>query len=76
MGGRLKSLPLSQLKIKPRMHLLVYGEARYLFNKQFSCSIFDTLEDIFIHLSQEKFLPKIILFTPGCSSLDQFTSYQ
>ena len=74
LGGIAKSGSFKKLKIRKDDIILSYGRDRFKIVKEVGGIYFDNLDDI------KKFIRRIkeevyILFSPGCSSLDQYSSY-
>ena len=74
LGGIHKSSPFS-IKVKDDDLVLIYGKDSSLINSQIKGKIFINLEEIFIYLKQINKKGYYIIFSPGCSSYDQYKNY-
>lgn len=74
IGGISKSESFSKLKIAQKDSIYIYGKDRNKIKRQCDGICFNKLEDIIKCISNNK-NEVIILFSPGCSSLDQYASY-
>lgn len=74
LGGIHKSSPFS-IKVKDDDLVLIYGKDSSLINSQIKGKIFINLEEIFIYLTQINKKGYYIIFSPGCSSYDQYENY-
>ncbi len=76
LGGIAKSDNFSSLHIKKNDQILIYGRDRYIIKKQLNMGeCFSTIEEIIIKITPYLNDNIYILFTPGCSSYDQFKNY-
>lgn len=76
LGGISKSDSFKNLMIKDDDIILIYGrDKEKIFNELEKGIMFDTLNQIVEYIKQYLNDDIYILFTPGCSSFDQFNNY-
>jgi UDP-N-acetylmuramoylalanine--D-glutamate ligase len=76
LGGISKSDSFKNLMIKDDDIILIYGrDKEKIFNELEKGLMFDTLNQIVEYIKQYLNDDIYILFTPGCSSFDQFNNY-
>lgn len=76
MGGHHKSEKFELLNLESNDELYVYGEAKEEIARVFpKAHIYDDLAEIVFVLKKYKDQPWYLLFSPGCSSYDQFQDY-
>ena len=74
LGGNHKSSSFNVIKVTKNDEILIYGHDKNIINQQLPGKLFSTLEDIFLYLKDIKD-KRYILFSPGCDSHDQYSSY-
>ena len=74
LGGNHKSSSFNVIKVTKNDEILIYGHDKNIINQQLSGKLFSTLEEIFLYLKNIKD-KRYILFSPGCDSHDQYSSY-
>lgn len=76
LGGISKSESFSLLSVTNTDLIFIYGKDRYKIQKQLNAGkCFLTLDEIIMEISPLFNDDIYILFTPGCSSYDQFSNY-
>lgn len=76
LGGISKSDSFSLLSVSNTDLIYIYGKDRYKIQKQLNAGkCFQTLDEIIMEISTLLNDDIYILFTPGCSSYDQFSNY-
>ena len=73
LGGRNKDLDFSILKDYENVKFYAYGEAKNDISSVLKCNIFESFYDAYEAIDAKK--GEIIIFSPGCTSFDQFKSY-
>lgn len=74
LGGQHKSSSFDIIKPKVNDLILIYGQDKDKINQQIQGLLFNNLEEIFIFLKNFKG-KYVVLFSPGCSSHDQYHSF-
>ncbi len=76
LGGIAKSDDFNQLEVKKEDQILTYGSARFQIQSQLpQAHLFETLDEIMEILPRFLKEKYDILFSPACSSFDQFDNY-
>ncbi|MGM9857770.1 MAG: Mur ligase family protein [Bacilli bacterium] len=74
IGGIYKSLGIETIQFKDDDRIIVFGKSRVLLlNKIKVAKSYETLDDIFKYENLSKY--SCIIFSPACSSFDQFENY-
>ena len=75
LGGNHKSSSFDKIKLNKQDILLIYGKDKEKINKEIHGIKFNNLEEIFLFLKEinKKYY---VLFSPGCDSHDQYSSYK
>ena len=77
IGGKDKNLSLTRLNNIKVKHIVCYGELKYKAYKQLDNVLMcNTLKEAFTIATSIYIKDKIILFSPSCSSFDQFKDYK
>ena len=74
IGGISKSESFKKLKVRKDDYIYIFGKDKNKISLQCNGRKFNNLTQIIIEISKYKG-KAIILFSPGCSSLDQYKSY-
>ena len=74
LGGIAKSGSFKKLKLNKDDIILSFGRDRYKIVKEIGGIYFNTLKDVISYIKRIKD-EVYILFSPGCSSLDEYSSY-
>ncbi len=76
IGGIYKSEGIENIKFKKNDIILLYGrDGEYLKSKLKRGKVFITLGNLLEFLKTQNLDNKVILFSPACSSLDQYQNY-
>lgn len=76
VGGIYKSSGIENLKFNEDDKIFIYGRDQKLLSQYLNGETFDDLDEVFERLQELKFKQGTILFSPGCSSFDQYSSYK
>ena len=74
LGGIAKSGSFKKLKLNKDDIILSFGRDRYKIVKEIGGIYFNTLKDVISYIKRIKD-EVYILFSPGCASLDEYSSY-
>ncbi|MBQ9730986.1 MAG: UDP-N-acetylmuramoyl-L-alanine--D-glutamate ligase [Bacilli bacterium] len=73
LGGRNKGLDFNILSKYKNVQFYAYGEAKYEIQKSLNAQIFNDFKEAYNKINAKK--GEIIIFSPGCTSFDQFKDY-
>lgn len=74
LGGRDKNLDFSILKEVKNVEFYAYGEIKETLKKVLNAKIYDTFKSAYNAINAKE--NEVILFSPGCTSFDQFKDYE
>lgn len=76
MGGVYKSSGATRIKFKNDDLILLYGKDAKILRTLLKRGLeFDTLNDILNYLKKEDLRNKVVIYSPACSSFDQYHNY-
>lgn len=77
IGGISKSSSFKNINLKNDDIVIGFGKARYIIYKDLKCAIFQTLEEVIIFIKRKYIKGNYyIIFSPACSSFDQYSSFE
>ena len=74
LGGRDKNLDFSILKDKNNICFYAYGEVKEKLQTELNAKTYENFKQAYKDIEAKE--NEVILFSPGCTSFDQFKNYE